>query len=93
MFYAYLLQSIPRPDRLYHGHSSDLKQRLLEHNSGRCLHTAKFMPWKLRFYAAFDSLARARWPHQFDGTVLTLPPRTRPGSTRACATRASLTSR
>lgn len=57
-FYAYILQSVPSPDHLYHGHSSNLKQRLANYNRGHCPHTAKFSPWKLKFYAAFETLER-----------------------------------
>ena len=60
MFYAYILQSISQPEELYRGHTADLKQRLSEHNSGKCLHTSKFMPWKVKFYAAFETEKLAR---------------------------------
>ncbi len=60
MYYAYVLQSVDFPDRLYHGHSSDLKHRLADHNSGHCPHPARFRPWKLKFYAAFETLERAQ---------------------------------
>lgn len=60
MFYAYILQSIPEPNQFYRGHTSDLKQRLSEHNAGKCPHTSKYLPWKLRFYAAFDTLEQAQ---------------------------------
>jgi predicted GIY-YIG superfamily endonuclease len=56
MFYAYVFQSIPHPDSFYRGHTTDLKRRLTEHNAGKCPHTTKYMPWKLKFYAAFDTL-------------------------------------
>jgi predicted GIY-YIG superfamily endonuclease len=26
-----------------------------EHNAGKCPHTSKCKPWKVKFYAAFDS--------------------------------------
>ena len=60
MFYAYVLESLSKPGELYRGHSEDLKQRLAEHNAGKCPHTSKHVPWKLRFYAAFESLKLAR---------------------------------
>ena len=60
MFYAYILQIVSSPDQFYHGHTSDLRQRLSDHNRGRCLHTAKFGQWKLKFYAAFETLERAQ---------------------------------
>ena len=60
MFYAYVLQSERFPGELYRGHSSDLKQRLVDHNAGKCSHTAKFRPWRLKFYAAFETLELAQ---------------------------------
>ena len=60
MFNAYVLQSVSHPEQLYRGHTTDLKQRLSEHNAGKCPHTAKFTPWRLRFYAAFETLELAQ---------------------------------
>ena len=60
MFYAYILQSIADSKQLYRGHTADLKQRLAEHNSGKCLHTSKFKPWKVKFYAAFETVELAQ---------------------------------
>ncbi len=65
MFYAYILQSISHPTALYRGHTSDLKQRLVEHNAGKCPHTAKHRPWRIRFYAAFETLDLARHFEQY----------------------------
>jgi predicted GIY-YIG superfamily endonuclease len=59
-YYAYILQSVAFPDRLYHGHSSDLRQRLSDYNSGHCPHTANFVPWKVKLYAAFETLEGAQ---------------------------------
>ena len=56
MFYACVLQSIHNPAALYRGHTTDLKQRLADHNSGKCPHTSKLCPWKIKFYAAFETL-------------------------------------
>jgi putative endonuclease len=55
MFYTYVLQSRAHPGQLYRGHTAVLKQRLADHNTGKCSHTAKFVPWKLKFYAAFET--------------------------------------
>ena len=60
MFYTYVLQSVTHPAQLYRGHTTDLKQRLSEHNAGKCPHTSKYMPWKLRFYATFETLELAQ---------------------------------
>ena len=60
MFYAYILENLKKPGELYRGHTHDLKSRLGEHNAGKCPHTAKFKPWKVKFYAAFESIEVAR---------------------------------
>jgi putative endonuclease len=60
MFYAYILESIATPGEFYRGHAENLKLRLAEHNAGKCLHTSKFRPWKVKFYAVFETLAVAR---------------------------------
>ena len=60
MFYTYVLESVNYPVQRYIGHTADLKQRLIEHNSGKCFHTSKFSPWKLKFYIAFEELEGAQ---------------------------------
>ncbi len=60
MYYAYIIESIARPDQRYVGSSPDLKLRLRQHNAGESFHTAKYRPWKLSFYAAFTSEEMAR---------------------------------
>ena len=60
MHYTYILQSETNPDRRYIGHTSDLKQRMVEHNAGKCPHTSKFTPWKLKLYIAFERLDQAQ---------------------------------
>ena len=60
MSYAYILQSIADPIQLYRGHTSDLKQQLAEHNARKCSHTAKYAPWRIKFYAAFETLELAQ---------------------------------
>jgi putative endonuclease len=37
-----------------------LKQRLADHNNGKCSHTANFKPWKIKFYLAFESIELAQ---------------------------------
>ena len=64
MFYAYILESLAKPGEYYRGHTNDLKQRLAEHNSGKCVHTAKLAPWKVKVYVAFETLQLA---HAFEG--------------------------
>jgi predicted GIY-YIG superfamily endonuclease len=60
MFYTYILRSIECPEKHYTGHTADLKIRLAEHNRGKCPQTAKFAPWKLQCYFAFETENLAR---------------------------------
>ena len=55
MYYTYILESLIYPDHFYIGSTSDLKRRLLEHNSGKSIHTNKFIPWKIKNYIAFET--------------------------------------
>lgn len=54
MHYVYLLQSEADPRQRYVGSTDDLKLRLQQHNAGESPHTAKFRPWKLHAYFAFE---------------------------------------
>jgi len=65
MFYTYILQSASNESQLYRGHTADLKQRLADHNAGKCPHTAKYLPWRIKFYAAFETLELAVIISQF----------------------------
>jgi putative endonuclease len=60
MFYAYILESVAMPGQFYRGHTDDLKRRLAEHNGGKCPHTSKLKPWKVKIYAAFENLELAQ---------------------------------
>ena len=60
MFYVYRLHSEKCPNRSYIGFSTDLKQRLADHNAGKNRYTTPFRPWRLVFYAAFQSEDHAR---------------------------------
>lgn len=59
MHYVYLLQSESEARQRYVGTTSNLKQRLVQHNAGQSAHTAKFKPWKLVTYVAFSDEAQA----------------------------------
>ena len=59
MFYVYMLRSIPNPDQTYIGYTEDLKTRFAAHNHGQSPHTAKFKPWELVTYLAFNDRAKA----------------------------------
>jgi predicted GIY-YIG superfamily endonuclease len=53
--YTYILRSIEHPEQRYIGHTADLRERLKKHNKGDVPHTAKFRPWKVETYIAFES--------------------------------------
>jgi predicted GIY-YIG superfamily endonuclease len=59
MHYVYLLQSESSDDQRYVGVTSDLKQRLADHNRGQSPHTSKYVPWKLVTYIAFSDEKKA----------------------------------
>jgi putative endonuclease len=56
---THILQSQQTPDRFYISSTSDLKRRLTEHNSGKSIHTNKFLPWKIKNYVAFEDEFKA----------------------------------
>lgn len=60
MFYTYVIESIPVPKERYFGHTTNLKQRLSDHDTGKCVHTSKFKPWKLKLYVAFETIEQAQ---------------------------------
>ena len=51
-YYTYILQSL-KDNSLYIGFTSDLKERIRKHNSGKKLATKPFIPYKIIFYEAF----------------------------------------
>jgi predicted GIY-YIG superfamily endonuclease len=60
MHYVYLLESLTFTDQRYVGITSDLKQRLADHNAGKSPHTSKYTPWKL-VYGAGENPAAPRY--------------------------------
>ena len=59
MRYVYLLQSEAFAGQRYVGVTSDLKQRVADHNAGKSPHTSKYVPWKLVTYIAFTDEQKA----------------------------------
>lgn len=59
MWYTYIIRSINSPNQEYTGATSDLKQRIADHNRGNSAHTAKFVPWEIKFYASFPDKNKA----------------------------------
>jgi len=60
MFYVYYLRSISHSDQTYIGFTQNLKSRLLAHNSGKCVSSKRFKPWKFIGFLGFDQEEKAR---------------------------------
>ncbi|MDF0517748.1 GIY-YIG nuclease family protein [Bradyrhizobium yuanmingense] len=60
MHYVYLLESEAFVGQRYIGLTTNLKQRLANHNAGKSPHRSKYMPWRLVTYVAFSDIAKAR---------------------------------
>jgi len=52
MYYVYIIYSTKLKEK-YTGSTSDLKERIKRHNSGRSKFTARGIPWKLIYYETF----------------------------------------
>ncbi|HLE49665.1 MAG TPA: GIY-YIG nuclease family protein [Patescibacteria group bacterium] len=59
MYYVYFLKS-KNTNWFYTGYTSNLKKRLIEHNSGRSPATRPHMPFGLIFYEAYKSRLDAK---------------------------------
>ena len=59
-YYVYILVSETDEKAHHSGITRNLNARLIEHNRGKCPHTAKYTPWKIETAVAFRSDAKAR---------------------------------
>ena len=59
MYYVYILWS-SKSKIFYSGYSENLRKRLEEHNKGLSKTTAPHRPWKIVFYATFESKKLAK---------------------------------
>lgn len=59
MYFVYLLKSINFSGQTYVGYTTNLQERIQIHNFGGSAHTAKYKPWKLHGYFAFEDKYRA----------------------------------
>ena len=57
--FVYILESLSHPVHYYTGSTNNIEARLQKHNEGGCPHTAKFRPWQIKNYFAFNSKERA----------------------------------
>ncbi|MCD6282100.1 GIY-YIG nuclease family protein [bacterium] len=55
MKYVYLLRSKVNPKKGYIGITTDLKERLKQHNYKQSPHSSKYAPWEIVTYIAFES--------------------------------------
>ena len=58
-YYVYAIIS-GKDSRIYVGMSSNVEQRLFEHNSGKTPSTKAYLPWQLIFTKELDSRIAAR---------------------------------
>jgi len=58
-YYVYILKSEGDKNRYYTGFTEDIDSRLKSHNAGRCPHTAKHTPWKIKTSIAFTDRQKA----------------------------------
>lgn len=58
-WFVYILRNSEAPPRYYTDHTSDVARRLAEHNSGSCIHTAKYRPWTIDVVIEFPEERRA----------------------------------
>ena len=59
MYYVYVLYSF-RFDRIYIGHTNNLRLRLERHNSGKVKSTKAYIPWELVHYEKFATRLEAK---------------------------------
>ena len=57
-YFVYVLKS-QKDGRLYKGQTSDLNERVKQHNSGKTKSTKGFMPWELVYFEKFQAREEA----------------------------------
>jgi predicted GIY-YIG superfamily endonuclease len=57
--FVYVLKNTEKLPRYYTGITSDVARRISEHNSGSCIHTAKYGPWTIDVLIEFSDEGRA----------------------------------
>ena len=55
MKFVYIIRSVSSPKQYYIGITTNLKERIKQHNSGASQHTAKFRPWALLVFLGFSN--------------------------------------
>ncbi len=57
--HVYLLRSKSDNTKYYKGYTKDVSARLMKHNNGEVISTAKYRPWVLQTLFSFDSKEKA----------------------------------
>jgi predicted GIY-YIG superfamily endonuclease len=52
---VYVLKSAHQPLHFYVGVTAAVRERLADHNAGRCPHTARYRPWSLHVSIEFSA--------------------------------------
>ena len=65
MKYVYILQSLSDPSQKYTGITTDLKERLKHHNTGKSPYTSKYKPWKISIEVFFEDDRKAEFFEQY----------------------------
>lgn len=61
MYYTYILKSLAQEGAIYIGSTSDLRNRLQQHNDPKYKsYSKRHAPWKLETYLAFRELKQAQ---------------------------------
>ncbi len=58
-YYVYILVTVNKPARHYVGRTTNLENRLKQHNYGQVPHTSKYRPWRMETVVSFRSEAKA----------------------------------
>ncbi|NTU46068.1 GIY-YIG nuclease family protein [Candidatus Roizmanbacteria bacterium] len=58
MYYIYIIES-EKDSTFYIGFSSNIEERIFEHNMGRTRYTKSKRPWKLRYVERFSTKTEA----------------------------------
>jgi len=59
LYYVYIFRSDSNLERHYTGFTEDPKGRLKDHNSGKCPHSRKHRPWRIKNLLAFNDREKA----------------------------------
>lgn len=54
-----MLESLSCLGKHYTGFTENVTDRLAQHNDGKCPHTAKYRPWRVKTYLAFSDRQKA----------------------------------